>query len=131
MESNNLIGHVGRETETTAPLTGKTYRFSRWDRQVWLDFAAFARKFLPRPVDALAESIDLIALKDAAIFRQLLIDDAKEKDKAEAENRPPVYLSQRWAPMHDKLISIAADKQCSYLAFNSKEFLSVVSSLPG
>jgi len=127
--SNNTAGHVGREI--TKEIAGQPWTFSRWDRQVWVDFAAWAKQFLPDPIDAAMRSMDKIALKDAEVIRELTIKDQAEQARAAKENRLPVLMAPKYTPMSNHLSEKALDKAASYLAFNSAEMNSLINSAPG
>lgn len=133
--------HIGREIETTA--LGRTWRVSRWDRRVWVEFADWARTMLPDPIEALAKSIDKIALKDAEILREILRKDQEEQARYEAAlalcKTPedtarvprPILLAGKYIQQSDVMGRRALDKASSYLSFNSPEMNSLIGSVVG
>lgn len=137
MTANN-VGHVGRETEATA--LGKRWRFSRWDRSVWVAFAEWAKAKLPCPIEAMSRSIDKVALKDAEVLRGLL--EADQRRKAEHQQRlkackskeeqqallPPVLMADQFLPISDQLAQKALDKASCHVSFSSPELHSLMSN---
>jgi hypothetical protein len=121
--------HVGREC--TEPINGKKWTFARCTRAVRREFAEFARTLLPNPVDAVLQNLDKTALKDAAILRQLQIDDMKEVKKAKEEGREPALLSPQFKPFADVMTEQAVNKAATYAGFGSPEVNSVLKSTEG
>jgi hypothetical protein len=86
--------HVGRETAAITHFlddegnpVAETWRFARWDRRVWVEFAEWAKSVLPDPQKETIRNIDAIMLKDAEFARKLKIQDHDELQRVTALNR--------------------------------------------
>ena len=126
---SDQVSHVGREI--TIEALGKTWRFGRWTRKIWVDFTSWAKSQLPDPIEATIKNIDKLVLKDAAIVRELQIQDQAEIERAKKENRQPVLMAPKYSQIAETLTSKALDKSASYLSFNSPEIESLLQSVPG
>ena len=129
MSSNNLAGHVGREI--SKEIAGETWTFARWDRQVWVDFAAWGKSFLPDPLEVAMRNMDQIVLKDAEAMRELQRRDEAEEKKARETGRPAVLMLPKYKQMAEYIVDKALEKAASYLSFNSPEMRSLINSAPG
>ncbi len=121
--------HVGRETTTEA--FGVTWSFTRWTRAVWVKFAAWAKDFLPDPIEEVIKHIDKLAVKDAEVIRQVRLADQAEMAKAAAEGRPPVLLAAGYKEMASEFREKAIEQATCYLSFDSRQMASLTRSVPG
>ncbi len=121
--------YIGRETTET--ILGQQWTFARADRAIDRDFAEYARTVLPDPIEAMTRNLDKVALKDAAVLRQLQIDDNAELDKAKAENRPAILMAPQYVPFADVMTRQAINKAACYLGMGSPEVQSVLTSVDG
>lgn len=119
----DIAPHVGREATLTA--LGQTWTASRWDLQVWDDFLAWARTALPDPMDVAIAACERTAARERALSERL----ADTKDKAEAK-RLQGQISDLQA-IQTQTMKLGMDKGSSYLAVNSPEVRSLVSSARG
>lgn len=121
--------HIGREVTET--VLGKAWTFSRWDRAIHQEFSKWAQTMLPDPLEAVQRNLDKIALKDAAILRQLQIDDLAETKRAIEEKREAILLHKQYTPFADLLVQKALDKAGMYLGFGSPEVTSLINTAEG
>lgn len=140
-----LAGHVGRET--TASAFGQTWKFSRWTRRVWMEFAEWAKTILPSPIDEATKGIDKLTLKDAEILRELRRKDMEEMATVQRANeeeaalakaqgrqpilKQPILMADGYKEMSSVVVDSAIEKAGCYLSFNSKELGSLIRSVPG
>lgn len=131
MSKNTVAGHIGREYTTAEEVLGRKWKFSRWTRRVWVEFAEFAKRELPDPLLVALDAIEKASLKDAEILRELSKRDAAEMVKAAAERRPPVLVLQGWKPISDTITNKAQELAGCYLDFSSAQFRSLLTSPVG
>ncbi len=121
--------HVGREVTEAA--LGQDWTFSRWTRAVHQAYSEWAQNMLPDPIERVTRSLDKVALKDAAIIRQLQIDDLAETKKAKEENRPAILMAPQYTPFADVMTKQAINKAGCYTGFGSPEIASLINSPEG
>jgi len=121
--------HVGREVTVSA--LGKQWTFARWTREIEDKYCDFARSILPDPIEVVSRNLDKIALKDAAIIRQLQIDDNAERVKAAEEHRPAILMFPQYTPFADVMVDKAINKASLYLGYGSPEVNSTLRSTQG
>lgn len=96
--SNNLpLRHIGRETTADTFFLDEsgidrkeTWKFSRWDRSVWVQFAEWAKTVLPDPIKETLKNIDFAVLKDAEVIRKLKLADHDEEKRVRELNRAEI-----------------------------------------
>ena len=93
--------HVGREQTET--VLGQTWTFGRWERRVWADLVAFARKTLPNPIEEAAKHLD----KMPQVVGEFLVRGALEKAAS--------YLGFNSPEMQSLLNSIEGGSHLAYL----------------
>jgi hypothetical protein len=121
--------HVGREV--TEQALGQAWTFARWERSVHQEFSTWAQSILPDPLDVVSRNLDKIALKDAAILRQLQIDDLAETKKAAEEKRPAILMARQYKPFADHISELALQRAGLYLGFGSPEVTSLINTAEG
>jgi hypothetical protein len=120
---------IGRESQEWA--CGKLYRFSKFNRRVWLELGDEGRRRMPNPVAAAMESIKQATLLDAEIMQQLAAKDAEETAKAAAERRRAVLLLPQYRSLSDAIVEGARKDACRYLSAGSPELQSFIMSHEG
>ncbi|MDE2020890.1 MAG: hypothetical protein KGJ13_11190, partial [Patescibacteria group bacterium] len=95
--SNLPLRHIGRETtadtfflDESGTERKETWRFSRWDRSVWVQFAEWAKTVLPDPIKETLKNIDFAVLKDAEVIRKLKLADHDEEKRVRELNRAEI-----------------------------------------
>ena len=121
--------HIGRAVEIE--ILGEQWKFARLDLDTWDLFLDWAKTILPDPVKVGLENIDMVAVKDAAIVRELRRQDLEEETKAKAEGRAPIFVGDKFTPISNDFAKMALDKKASYLSLNSPEIMSLRTSAKG
>ncbi len=109
-----------RGRETTFTVLGQTWRVSRAEVDRWDEFLEWAGTVLPDPLEEAEKQIEKLAGREYDLRqRKDVPDDAKARQ---------LHFLQG---QQDRLLRVAMDKACSYLALNSPEVNSLVRSPRG
>ena len=115
--------HVGREQ--TVEALGRTWKVSRWTRNTWDEYTAWAASKLPDPLAVVEESLERMMARAEAAHRRGLSERAKDSPP------PPAFaISAQWKEMAERLLQTAFDQSTCYLAVNSPQMMSILNS-PG
>jgi len=117
--------------ETTFQALGQEWRVQRMEMAVWLQFQDWAKEILPDPLREVYKDLDVVALKDAEILRELRIRDQKELSRAGAENREPVLMADRYQDWAAYIVNKAIEKKFALVEIGSPEMNSLLKSAKG
>jgi hypothetical protein len=120
---------IGRSCTESA--IGKEWTFGRFTRKIWIDLADEGRKLLPNPVKEALAIIDEVTLRDAEIIRKLKIADGQEIERAKAEHRQPVLMSDSYVSMSTEILDRAYKATGRYLSAGSPELIQFIGSQEG
>ncbi len=119
----------GRDCEERA--LGRTWKFSRFTRNVWIELAKEGRRLMPDPIAVAMEAIDAFIDKDAQVLRRLRQQDEEEASRAKAEGRNPILIAGSFTSLSEGLERRAYEKKTAYLSAGSPELQLFIMSPEG
>lgn len=120
---------IGRDCTEFA--VGKEWTFSRWQRAVWIDLAAEAKRLMPNPISVALAAIEEATLSDARVLAGLMAQDAEEVKKAAEEKRPPNLMANVYQPISARLTELAYASARRYTSPGSPELMEFLESHEG
>jgi len=112
MRADELATYRGREAEFES--LGQTWRASRFDMNVMDDFALWAQKHLPDPIEVAERQVEKLAAEEYRLKQEKGGDEESRKARLH-------YLEQQ----QERLTRMAMEKGTSYLAWDSPEMEAV------